>query len=216
MIRILLYQPSHLRDILSFFLADVEGCCIAGSLDKHISVEKHLRLTQPNVVLLDIALEGGMELLLQIKKCDPSIKILVLTETSELSQVILSLKRGANGYLLSKKTPLPTLVESIKVVREGGFPMSPSLMGEVLRTLMPDSKVVIPPTESTKNKLTKRESEILQLLVNGLSYKGVSFHLNIAIDTVRSHIKRIYEKLEVNSKSEAVVKALKENVALML
>ncbi len=214
MIRILLHQPSHYRDMLSFFLGNTEGCYVVGSLDKHISVEKHIHATQPNLVLLDNTLEDGMDVMQRIKKCDPMIKIVVLTDASDLPHVILSLRKGANGYLLRKKTPLPALVDSIKVVNEGGFPMSPSLMGEVLRTLMPDSK--FSDEDNLKTKLTKRESEILQLLVNGLSYKGVSFQLNITIDTVRSHIKRIYEKLNVNSKSEAVVKALKENVVLMI
>ena len=86
-------------------------------------------------------------------------------------------------------------------------------MGDVLRTFIPHP--LISTEDNARTKLTRRETEILQLLVNGFSYKGISLNLNIAIDTVRSHIKKIYEKLKVNSKAEAIIKALKENVTVL-
>jgi DNA-binding NarL/FixJ family response regulator len=213
MIRIQLYQPTHYRDVLSFFLSNMDDLHVVGSLDKHISVEKHLHITQPDVVLLDTAMDDGILLIQRIKKYDPLVKIIVFTEEVSLTQVMNSVRNGADGYLLSQKTSLPTVAECIKIVHEGGFPMTPSLMGEVLKVFLPAQ--ITQPEETIRMKLTKRENEILQLLVEGLTYKAVSFHLNIAIDTVRSHIKRIYGKLEVNSKSEAVVKALKQNSFLI-
>lgn len=213
MIRIQLCQPAHFRDILSFFLGNTDDFHIVKAMDKQISIEKQIRSTQPNVVLLDISEDDDITLIQRIKRCDRSVKIVVLSDEGDVSHVIHCLKKGANGYLLRKKTSLPTLAECIKVVHEGGFPMSPAIMTDVLKMLIPEP--AFNSEENETSKLTKRETEILQLLVNGLTYKGVSFHLNIAIDTVRSHIKRIYEKLQVNSKSEAVVKALKGNNILM-
>lgn len=208
MIRILLYQPS-VRNRLAFFLSETDGCLVVGSKNKAISIERRLCATRPDVILLDIAMKGAMELIPIIKECDSSVKILVLTDTSDLSKVILSLKKGANGYLIAKATPFPVLIESIKAVHEGGLPMNPSLMEEVLKELMLGSNVN---PGSNKIDLTNREGEILQWLVNGLSYKEVALHLNISTNTVHSHIRRIFNKLEVTSKSQAILKAVKENV----
>ena len=216
MIRILLYQADKYKDGLSFFLSGTEGFKVVGILNSSIAIDKQIHESQPDVVLLDIALENGMEVLTQIKKYNQSIKVLTLTDRSELSQVMMCLRSGADGYILIKRTPLSGLAECIKVVCEGGFPMSPLLIGEVLKSLIPNNFSFSVGEREHIAKLTKRENEILQLMVNGLSYKAISFTLNIAIDTVRSHIKNIYEKLHVNSKSEAVVKALKENMAAMV
>jgi DNA-binding NarL/FixJ family response regulator len=216
MIRILLYQAGRYKDGLSFFLNSTEGLHTVGVLNASGVVDKQIHESQPDVVLLDISLENGMEVLAQIKKYNQSIKVLILTDLLELSQVMMCLRSGANGYILIKQTPLSGLAECIKVVYEGGFPMSPILIADVLKSLMPNNISFSAEETNRPGKLTKRENEILQLLVNGLSYKAISFSLNIAIDTVRSHIKSIYEKLKVNSKSEAVVKALKENMSVMV
>ena len=214
MIRILLFQEGKYKDGLSFFLNSTEGFKVVGTLNASVAIDKQIHESQPDVVLFDVELEGGIEVLEQIKRYNRSIKVLALTNGSELPQVMMCLRSGADGYVLIKRTPLSTLVDCIKVVYEGGFPMSPLLIGEVLKSLMPNN-ILFPMEERNRSsKLTQRENEVLQLLVNGLSYKAISFNLNIAIDTVRSHIKSIYEKLHVNSKSEAVVKALKEQMAI--
>ena len=214
MIRILLFQEGKYKDGLSFFLNSTEGFKVVGTLNASVAIDKQIHESQPDVVLFDVELEGGIEVLEQIKRYNRSIKVLALTNRSELPQVMMCLRSGADGYVLIKRTPLSTLVDCIKVVYEGGFPMSPLLIGEVLKSLMPNN-ILFPMEERNRSsKLTQRENEVLQLLVNGLSYKAISFNLNIAIDTVRSHIKSIYEKLHVNSKSEAVVKALKEQMAI--
>ena len=214
MIRILLYQAGKYKDGLSFFLNSTEGFQVVGVLNASGVIDKQIHESQPDVVLLDVELERGIEILEQIKRYNRSIKVLALTDRSELSQVMMCLRSGADGYILIKRTPLSGLAECIKVVNEGGFPMSPLLIGEVLKSLMSNNFSFPAEERNRASKLTKRENEILQLLVNGLSYKAISFDLNIAIDTVRSHIKSIYEKLHVNSKSEAVVKALKEQMAM--
>jgi DNA-binding NarL/FixJ family response regulator len=215
MIRILLYQAGKYRDGLSFFLNSIEGFQALRTLNGSGQVDKQVHESQPDVVLLDISLEKGMEVLTQIKKYNESIKVVILTDLADLSQVMMCLRSGADGYVLIKRTSLSALAECIKVANEGGFPMSPVLIGEVLKSIIPsNASFSSKENNSIGSKLTRRENEILQLLVNGLSYKAISFNLNIAIDTVRSHIKSIYEKLKVNSKSEAVVKALKENMAI--
>ena len=214
MIRISLFQEGKYNDGLSFFLNSTDGFQVVGILNASIAIDKQIHESQPDVVLFDVELEGGIEVLEQIKRYNRSIKVLTLTNRSELPQVMMCLRSGADGYILIKRTPLSTLVDCIKVVYEGGFPMSPLLIGEVLKSLIPNNIPFSVTTSDSASKLTKRENEILQLLVDGLSYKAISFSLNIAIDTVRSHIKSIYEKLHVNSKSEAVVKALKEHMAV--
>jgi DNA-binding NarL/FixJ family response regulator len=120
--------------------------------------------------------------------------------------VFEAIRAGANGYLLKKTTPVK-LIEYIKYAISGGAPMSASVATQVLRMFASQPT----PADSSYN-LSEREKEVLQLLVDGNSYKMVAAEMKLSIDTVRSHIRNIYEKLHVNSKSEAVAKALKNNI----
>lgn len=122
--------------------------------------------------------------------------------------VLQCLASGAEGYLLVRKTSLPRLIDFMRDACEGGLPISPVLVKHIVKELPPSGYPVV-----LNSTLTRRETEVLQLMVNGQTYKSISFSLNIALDTVRTHIRNIYEKLEVHSKSEAVVKALRENIA---
>jgi DNA-binding NarL/FixJ family response regulator len=130
----------------------------------------------------------------------------MLTVFDDNKNVFESLKAGANGYVL-KKTPPARLLEYISEAASGGAPMTASIATQVLK-MFSDIK---DPVYADYN-LSEREKQVLQFLVNGYSYKMIAAEMFIAIDTVRSHIKKIYEKLHVNSKSEAVAKAFKDNI----
>jgi DNA-binding NarL/FixJ family response regulator len=130
----------------------------------------------------------------------------MLTVFEENDRIFQSLCAGASGYLL-KRTPPQKILEAVTEVHNGGAPMTASVAKKVLNLFT----TVAPPTLPEVH-LTPRESEILQQLVSGSSYKKISKDLFISFDTVNSHIKNIYEKLQVHSKSEAVAKALKHRI----
>jgi DNA-binding NarL/FixJ family response regulator len=163
---------------------------------------------RPDVILMDINLPGmsGIEGVRRIKALYPGVEILMQTVYSDDDNIFRSICAGASGYLL-KRTPREALVNAIREVHAGGAPMNAGIARRVLhlfqRTAGPS------PGEST---LTRREVEILHALVEGGSYKMIADRHFISIETVRNHIKHIYEKLHVHSKSEAVAKALRERL----
>ncbi|MDZ7291384.1 MAG: response regulator transcription factor [candidate division KSB1 bacterium] len=161
----------------------------------------------PDVILMDIGLPGmsGIEGVKAIKACLPEIEILMLTIYEDDAKVFDSLYAGASGYLLKKTAPAKIL-EAITEIHDGGSPMSPKIARKVLDLFHKTA-----PAEETE-QLSSREKEILQLLVEGLSYKAIGKRLFISPHTVRAHLKNIYEKLHVHSKSEAAVKAVKQRL----
>lgn len=162
----------------------------------------------PDVVLMDIDMPGtnGIAGLKLIREHNTEVKVLMLTVFDDNKNVFEAIKSGANGYIL-KKTQPAKLLEYIEEAQNGGAPMTASIATQVLKMF---SQIQHPVHEDYN--LSEREKEVLQLLVNGYSYKMIGAEMFIAIDTVRSHIKKIYEKLHVNSKSEAVAKAFKNNI----
>ncbi|RYG31465.1 MAG: response regulator transcription factor, partial [Chitinophagaceae bacterium] len=162
----------------------------------------------PDIVLMDIDMPGrnGIEGLKLIRQANNDVKVLMLTVFDDNKNVFEAVRNGANGYLL-KKTPPAKLLEYIQEAHSGGAPMSASIATQVLKMF---SEVHTPGSDDFR--LSEREKQVLQLLVNGYSYKMIAAEMYIAIDTVRSHIKKIYEKLHVNSKSEAVAKAFKNKL----
>lgn len=176
-----------------------------------ISVSKN---HPPDVILLDIGLPGmsGLEGITIIKEQFPKTDIIILTVYNDTNKIFEALCTGASGYLL-KDTPLDRIKEAVETAHEGGAIMSPKIARKVFEFFgqLPavPSAAKLPKEDSV---LTDREREIVQALVDGLSYKLVAARLGIAIDTVRAHIKRIYGKLHVNSKVEVVSKALKREI----
>lgn len=194
------------RESLSYILQSSEGfmCCA-----KFSSVETALQWKEKaDVILLDINLPGmsGIEGIPKLKHAFPLASILMLTVFDDNDSIFRSILAGADGYLL-KTTPPQRLLQAIEDASLGGCPMSPT----VARQAVMFFRKYIPamPKESV---LTEREKEILQLIIDGFNNEQIAAKLFISIQTVRNHIRHIYEKLHVHSKSQAVVKALKENL----
>jgi DNA-binding NarL/FixJ family response regulator len=167
-----------------------------------------IRPGQAGVVLTDIGLPGisGIEGIRKLRERLPQIPILVLTVYDSDDQVFRAICAGASGYLL-KTTPPARLLESLKEIAAGGAPMSPEVARRILRLFRE-----IRPPEQASYRLTPQEHELLRLLVDGHHKKTAADTLGISVNTVSFHLKNIYEKLQVHSKTEAVAKALRERL----
>lgn len=158
----------------------------------------------PDVVLMDINLPGmsGVECLRRLKGVCPGVQVLMLTVYEESEQIFNSLLAGASGYLL-KRTPTPQLIDAIRQVREGGSPMSTHIARKVVQYF---NQMGGRSTEC--ENLGPREREVLELLARGDAYKQIADKLAVSIETVRMNVKRIYTKLHVHSRGEAVAKLM--------
>ncbi len=198
-----------LREGLAFLVDSTEGFRCTGSFG---SVEQALRRVSddlPQVMLIDIGLPGmsGIEGIRVLKKQWPELLLITLTVYEDDQKIFDALCAGASGYLL-KRTPPARLVESLKEVVNGGAPMSPEVALRVISLF----KNIRPPTRADY-QLTPRELRLLKLLVEGHSYKTAAAELGSSINTIGTHMQSIYRKLQVHSKSEAVVKALRSGLA---
>ncbi len=162
----------------------------------------------PDVLLSDIGLPGmnGIEGVRILKERYPQLVVLMLSVYDDDERIFDALCAGATGYLL-KKTPPARLIESLKEAVEGGAPMSPEVARRVI-TLFRDFR----PPQRADYDLTPHETRLLKLLVEGHNYKTAAFELGVSVNTVSFHLKKIYEKLQVHSKSEAVAKALRDHL----
>jgi DNA-binding NarL/FixJ family response regulator len=158
----------------------------------------------PNVLLMDIQLPGmsGIEGMKIIQQKYPDIEIIMLTVYHDSHKIFDSLKAGASGYLL-KHTSLPEIKNAIELLMQGGAPMSPQIARKVITHFNDRGQ------KQQESNLTNREQDIVNGLVDGLSYKLIADRLYISIDTVRAHIRNIYKKLHVNSKAEVIAKSLR-------
>ncbi len=174
-------------------------------------VEDALRRTDgdvPDVLLLDIHLPGmlGSDGVRLLKEKFLAVQIIMLTVYAEEDKVFESICNGACGYLL-KETPPARLLEAIGEAHQGGSPMSPVIARKVVTLFQKTG-----PAEKFDEQLTPQELRLLKLLVEGYSYQAAAEHLKVSVNTIRDHIRRIYEKLHVHSKSEAVTKALRNRL----
>lgn len=161
---------------------------------------------QPDVVLMDIKLPqmNGADCVARMKTALPKTQFIMLTVYADDESLFNSLLAGANGYLL-KRTPPAKLLEAIRDVRAGGSPMTPEIARRVVQFFRSQA-----PNQNDLGKLTPREKQVLDQLAQGFRYKEVSGNLNLSMDTVRTHIRNIYEKLRVHSRTEALLKYLKK------
>jgi DNA-binding NarL/FixJ family response regulator len=209
MINVMLYEDNpQLREGLSMLLNGSDGFEVIGAFKNCNNVVSEVEALRPDVILMDIDMPGtnGIDGLKLIRQANINVKILMLTVFDDNKNVFEAIKNGANGYLL-KKTPPAKLLEYIQEAHTGGAPMTSSIATQVLKMFSQAHNDV-----GSDYHLSEREKQVLQWLVNGYSYKMIASEMFISIDTVRSHIKKIYEKLHVNSKSEAVAKAFKDKI----
>jgi DNA-binding NarL/FixJ family response regulator len=158
---------------------------------------------RPQVVLMDINLPGmsGIEATARIKQHLPEIQVIMVTVYRDHDQIFAALKAGASGYLLKRSTP-EEVRQAIRDVRSGGAPMS----AEIARRVVEAFHQPVKQPESEEVKLSKRETEILEHLTKGLANKEIADRLSISVETVRVHLRRVYEKLHVHSRTEAAMK----------
>ena len=166
------------------------------------------QLLQPQVILMDIDMpeRNGIEAVQLIRTIDVEVKIIMLTVFDDNERVIAAISAGASGYLL-KKNSFEKLFDAISEVLHGGAPMSANIARLVLEHIAFNAS-----TTSEEYNLTSREKEILTQLVKGFSYKMIGASLSISFETVKTHIRNIYEKLQVHNQSEAVAKAIKNRI----
>lgn len=180
---------------------------VAGSVEDFFElVEKPARPPQIDLLLLDIGLPGmsGIEGIRHIRQKYPDTDIVMLTTFEEDDKIFKSLCSGACSYI-AKRTPLATIQEAVFTIHRGGSFMSPSIARKVVQHFMPKAR-------KEEDILSPRQKQIVEGLVDGLSYKLIADKLSISIDTVRDHIKHIYRTLEVNSKAEVIRKALEGEI----
>jgi len=208
-IKIIIFDDNDsLRDSVGMLLQNTPDFTLAGAYAHCLDVTENIKNTKPDVVIMDIDMPGinGIEGVKLIRKNFPTVQILMLTVFDDDEKVFAAIKAGAAGYIL-KNTEPNNLLQAISEVYNGGAPMTPGIAKKVLHQFQ-----AILPEEEKDYHLSIREKEVLGLLVDGLSYKMIAGKLNITYDTVRAHMKKIYEKLHVSSMTEAVVKALNQKL----
>jgi DNA-binding NarL/FixJ family response regulator len=209
-IKVAIFEDNRsLRDSLFQLIDGSDGFRCVGAFPNCDRLLENIRESKPDVVLMDIEMPGlsGIEAIKILKENFGEVKVLMETIFEDNNKIFDSICNGAEGYIL-KNTPPANILSAIKEIYEGGAPMTPSIASKVLKMFKKNSS----PDSKEEVGLTEREKEILRLLVEGMSYKTIAATSFISIDTVSGHIKNIYKKLQVHSKSEAVVKAIKSKI----
>src|SRR5687767_15010023 len=205
---ILLYEDNLLlSESIQSMLRLNDNIRLVGAYENPLEVKAHLHMLKPDLLIMDIDMPcmNGIEAVRNVRGSNKEIPILMLTVFDDNKHVFDAICAGASGYLL-KKHISTKLFSSIEEALDGGAPMSPSIARMVMDSMHQKSSPENP------YQLTPKEKEVLTTLSKGFSYKLIGVELNISIDTVRSHIRKIYEKLHVQSQTEAVSKAINEKL----
>jgi DNA-binding NarL/FixJ family response regulator len=208
-VNVLIFDDNkHIRESLTLLFETDDRFELAGAYDSAMQASEFVDIHKPDVVIMDIDMPGinGVDAVALLHQKFPTLPIIMLTVFDDVDRIYNSLRNGALGYLLKSTSP-DKLLDAIVEVNEGGAPMSPAIARKVLTHFkVEDTKV------HADYNLTAREKEVLSHLVEGLSYKMIAAELSISFETVRSHIKKIYEKLHVQTMTEAVTKTLREKL----
>jgi DNA-binding NarL/FixJ family response regulator len=198
-------DQDQLRTTLARVLNRADGFECVSSYGTAEAALEDLPKKKPNVVLMDINLPGmnGVECTRKLKEAVPGIQIVMLTVYEDTENIFNALAAGASGYLL-KRTSTPELLESLKEVHRGGSPMTAHIARKVVQSFQRPTSA----TETTED-LSPREKEVLDCLSQGFLYKEIAEKLGISYETVHTYIRRIYEKLQVRTRTEAVAKFLR-------
>lgn len=200
----------NIRRSISLLLKTEPGFEVVGSFpDAKDCVDKVIS-SKCDVLLMDIEMPGlnGIEAVRILKKELPDVSVIIQTVFEDEDKIFASLKAGASGYIL--KTRLKDLPAAIRETHAGGAPMTPWVARKVLNMIYNSKEGPGQPT--VDYNLTGKEKEVLTHIVNGLSYKMITAEMNLSYETIRSHVKRIYEKLHVASLTEVVAKAIKQRI----
>ena len=194
-----------LRGTLARVLNRADGFSCASQHPSAEDALKELPNVKPDVVLMDINLPGinGVECVRQLKKIMPEVLIMMLTVYEDTENIFDALAAGASGYLL-KRTTSAELITAIRDVQRGGSPMTAHIARKVVQSFQRNA-----PAQPAEN-LSEREQQVLDLLSQGLMYKEIADKLQISYETVHTYIRRIYEKLRVRTRTEAVAKFLRQ------
>ena len=207
-ISVAIFEDNNLlRDGYYQLINGMPGFTCVGAYDNAADLLFKIKRSDPEVVLMDIDMPGinGIEAVRIIKENYPSIHIIMQTVFEDDDKIFRAIRAGADGYILKKIAPLKIL-EAINEVCNGGAPMTPVIAGKTLQLFRAGFK---PLQAKKESQLTERQTEILECIVNGKSYKLIAEKLFISIDTVRYHVKNIYEILQVHSRFELISKQRK-------
>ncbi len=198
---VLIEDDATIRDIYTELLSAASGYVVAGAFDSYEAARPKLEALEPKVILLDVQLKGisGVDAISKIKKQLPDVYIIMLTVFDDEKFIFTALGNGASGYL-TKNTPPDKIIAAIHEVLEGGGPMSAKIAKMVIASFK----------RNESSPLSRRETEILEQVATGKSRKRIAEELYIDLETVKTHIKNIYAKLDVHSKADAI-KYAKEN-----
>ncbi len=193
-----------LRQSIATFVNGSPGFRCVSAFSSAEAALKGLPTDKPEVVLMDINLGGmnGIECVERLKAVAPAMQVLMLTVYEDTDQIFKALEAGATGYLLKRSSPTK-LLQAIREVHAGGSPMSSSIARKVVASFQKSRQ-----GGEKQVHLSPREEAVLNCLAKGLTYKQIADQLDISIDTIRTYLRRIYEKLQVQSRTEAVAKYL--------
>lgn len=191
------------RDGFALLIDSVSEYQVVSTYDNCEDALKNLKSDHPNIILMDLELPGmhGVEGIRQIKKRNADVSIIVITVHANSELVFEALCAGASGYI-TKNAGHSKLLDAIAEVQRGGAPMSSQIARMVVQSFQ----------KNTDSPLTSRETEVLELLAKGKSYTVIADELFVHKETIKSHIKNIYTKLQVNSKADAIEKALRDRL----
>ena len=205
---LVIYEDNvRLRESLELLLSVDTGFVVVGAYSSCMHVTEQMESLMPQLVIMDIDMPGmtGVEGVRRIKTEFPDIKVIMYTVFDDDTRIFDCICNGADGYLLKNTSPLK-LIQALQELTEGGVPMSPFVAQKVFQYFRAGKQ-----TKDDFN-LTPRETEVLDLLVKGNSYKMIADKAGISIDTVKKHLQNIYHKLHVNCGTEAVAKALHHKI----
>jgi DNA-binding NarL/FixJ family response regulator len=210
-LRIIIFDDNeNVRESIRLLLSTTDNMVLVASYPTCLDMLANIKATQPDIVLMDIDMPQitGIDAVKMLRIKFPLLPVLMLTGFEDDDKVFASLCAGANGYVL-KNANMQSLIQYINEVHQGGAPMTPVIARKVLNQF-----TKLQPAQITGEdyNLSSREKDVLQLLVKGKSYKMIADELNISYETVHSHIRKIYNKLQVNSVGEAVSKTISKNI----
>lgn len=212
-IRVTIFEDNELfREAIKVILQGTPGYYCSGAFGDVNQVKENVERTRPDVVLMDIEMPGlnGLEATRIIHTHFPGVKVLIQTVFNDNERIFKAMCSGASGYIL-KNDPPNKYLEAISEVYNGGSPINSTVAKKVMGFFSNKNVILVAPTGNDYH-LTKREIELLQLMIEGHNYRDIAEKAFISYDTVRTHVQHIYQKLHVASRNEAIMKAIQQDL----